>query len=186
MANWKHIKKTDAALLKKNKANKKAKKGWAARVKADDASIKAINDLTKTLNKDVVGPWKKKAKKAKKKPGLVKFKVNAAKLNTAIQAYIHSYLNASVMQVKSLLKIHKPKTAAEKANAKKAKKILKAMKKLVKKAKTKLAKAKEEEKKAAKKGGSMVVIIVVVVVALLVVIGVVVYCKKKKGGDGDK
>jgi Flp pilus assembly protein TadB len=99
-------------------------------------------------------------------------------------AYIHDYLKATVLQAKSYKQYLKD-TKSKSADGKKVEKLIEAMKKLVKKSKTKLNEAVKEEKAAAaaKKGSSTVIIIVVVVVALLVVVGVVVYCRRKKGGD---
>jgi cobalamin biosynthesis Mg chelatase CobN len=171
------LEKSDGVEAKKAKAPK----GWAKRVKADKACIKAINDLTAALNKDVIKPWKTKA--GKKKPAKVAFTVNKAKLNTVTQAYIHSYLKATVLQAKASKKLLDKED--DKELIKKIEKMIKAMKKLVKKSKTKLNEAKDAEKAAAakKKGSNTVVIVIVIVVVLLVVVGVVVYCKKKKGGE---
>lgn len=97
--------------------------------------------MSAALNKDVVKPWKKKA--GTKKPAKVAFKVDAAKLKTTTQAYIHAYLKATVMQAKGLLKTQKALKAKKKVT-KKTKKLIKAMEKLVKKSKTKLNEAKDE------------------------------------------
>jgi len=173
---WKALAKADKASAKKAK-KKAAKKAWALRLKADEASGSAVLEYKKYF--DALLKKFKKNKKAK---------INAAKFLAAEKAYRVAYLKATLKHLKAL-------ETLDKANKKKYAAYAKQLTKSAKVAKVKLVEAKKKVKaedaakakgKTAKKGGNtgLIVGIVVAVVALVAIVGLMKW--KKKGCFADK